>query len=49
MTTEQLLARGYRADKVLHELADLAAAVAEARRVLAPGGRAAATAPEGPQ
>lgn len=32
--------RGYRADKVLHELADPAAAVAEARRVLAPGGRA---------
>ncbi|WP_244180483.1 methyltransferase domain-containing protein [Amycolatopsis pretoriensis] len=31
--------RGYRADKVLHELADPAAAVAEARRVLAPGGR----------
>ncbi|MEV6643257.1 methyltransferase domain-containing protein [Amycolatopsis sp. NPDC051371] len=30
---------GYRADKVLHELADPAAAVAEARRVLAPGGR----------
>ncbi|WP_285480311.1 methyltransferase domain-containing protein [Amycolatopsis sp. NBRC 101858] len=32
--------RGYRADKVLHELADPAAAVVEARRVLAPGGRA---------
>ncbi|MEV4147801.1 methyltransferase domain-containing protein [Amycolatopsis sp. NPDC049691] len=31
--------RGYRADKVLHELADPAAAVAEARRVLASGGR----------
>ncbi len=31
--------RGYRADKVLHELAAPAAAVAEARRVLAPGGR----------
>lgn len=31
--------RGYRADKVLHELADPAAAVAEARRVLAAGGR----------
>jgi ubiquinone/menaquinone biosynthesis C-methylase UbiE len=30
---------GYRADKVLHELADPAAAVAEAWRVLAPGGR----------
>ncbi|MER7499020.1 methyltransferase domain-containing protein [Nonomuraea pusilla] len=31
---------GYRADKVFHELADPAAALAEARRVLAPGGRA---------
>lgn len=31
--------RGYRADKVLHELADPAAAIAEARRVLGPGGR----------
>ena len=31
--------RGYRADKVLHELADPGAAVAEARRVLAAGGR----------
>ncbi|HEU5472942.1 MAG TPA: methyltransferase domain-containing protein [Actinophytocola sp.] len=31
---------GYRADKVLHALADPARAVAEARRVLAPGGRA---------
>ncbi|MGW5723382.1 methyltransferase domain-containing protein [Amycolatopsis sp. NPDC003865] len=30
---------GYRADKVFHELADPAAAVAEARRVLVPGGR----------
>jgi ubiquinone/menaquinone biosynthesis C-methylase UbiE len=30
---------GYRADKVLHELADPAAALAEAHRVLAPGGR----------
>jgi SAM-dependent methyltransferase len=30
---------GYRADKVFHELADPAAALAEARRVLAPGGR----------
>ena len=30
---------GYRADKVLHMLADPARAVAEARRVLAPGGR----------
>ncbi|WP_344942168.1 methyltransferase domain-containing protein [Actinomadura miaoliensis] len=30
---------GYRADKVLHELADPARALAEARRVLAPGGR----------
>ncbi|GAA2390699.1 methyltransferase domain-containing protein [Nonomuraea africana] len=31
---------GYRADKVLHTLSDPARAVAEARRVLAPGGRA---------
>lgn len=31
---------GYRADKVLHTLDDPARAVAEARRVLAPGGRA---------
>ncbi|WP_433510948.1 methyltransferase domain-containing protein [Nonomuraea sp. CA-143628] len=31
---------GYRADKVLHTLHDPARAVAEARRVLAPGGRA---------
>jgi ubiquinone/menaquinone biosynthesis C-methylase UbiE len=31
---------GYRADKVLHALADPARAVAEARRVLAQGGRA---------
>jgi len=31
---------GYRADKVLHALADPDLAVAEARRVLAPGGRA---------
>ncbi|MFJ9779056.1 methyltransferase domain-containing protein [Amycolatopsis sp. NPDC101161] len=30
---------GYRADKVFHEIADPAAALAEARRVLAPGGR----------
>ncbi|GAA3550587.1 methyltransferase domain-containing protein [Amycolatopsis ultiminotia] len=30
---------GYRADKVFHALADPAAALAEARRVLAPGGR----------
>ncbi|WP_072482305.1 methyltransferase domain-containing protein [Amycolatopsis australiensis] len=30
---------GYRVDKVFHELADPAAALAEARRVLAPGGR----------
>ncbi|MFF9624156.1 methyltransferase domain-containing protein [Streptomyces griseosporeus] len=33
-------AAGYRADKVFHELADPRAALAEARRVLAPGGRA---------
>ena len=32
---------GYRADKVLHTLDDPAQAVAEARRVLAPGGRVA--------
>jgi ubiquinone/menaquinone biosynthesis C-methylase UbiE len=32
-------AHGYRADKVFHVLADPAAALAEARRVLAPGGR----------
>ena len=31
---------GYRADKVLHTLEDPARAVAEARRVVAPGGRA---------
>jgi len=31
---------GYRADKVLHMVGDPARAVAEARRVLAPGGRA---------
>ncbi|GEM43137.1 methyltransferase [Nocardia ninae NBRC 108245] len=30
---------GYRADKVFHEIADPAAALGEARRVLAPGGR----------
>jgi SAM-dependent methyltransferase len=30
---------GYRADKVFHEVADPAAALAEARRVLTPGGR----------
>lgn len=30
---------GYRADKVFHEIGDPAAAVAEARRVLVPGGR----------
>jgi ubiquinone/menaquinone biosynthesis C-methylase UbiE len=34
---------GYRADKVLHVLPDPARAVAEARRVLAPGGRAVLT------
>jgi ubiquinone/menaquinone biosynthesis C-methylase UbiE len=33
-------AAGYRADKVLHMLGDPARALAEARRVLAPGGRA---------
>ncbi|WP_433275341.1 methyltransferase domain-containing protein [Pseudonocardia xinjiangensis] len=33
-------AAGYRADKVLHAMDDPARAVAEARRVLAPGGRA---------
>jgi ubiquinone/menaquinone biosynthesis C-methylase UbiE len=34
---------GYRADKVLHVLPEPALAVAEARRVLAPGGRAVLT------
>jgi ubiquinone/menaquinone biosynthesis C-methylase UbiE len=34
---------GYRADKVLHDLAEPARAVAEARRVLGPGGRAVLT------
>lgn len=34
---------GYRADKVLHVLDDPAAALAEARRVLRPGGRAVLT------
>ncbi|MFC4013803.1 methyltransferase domain-containing protein [Nonomuraea purpurea] len=34
---------GYRADKVFHEIADAAEALAEARRVLAPGGRAVLT------
>ncbi len=34
---------GYRADKVLHVLPEPARAVAEARRVLAPGGRAVLT------
>lgn len=34
---------GYRADKVLHALTDPAAAVAEANRVLRPGGRAVLT------
>lgn len=34
---------GYRADKVLHVVDDLAAALAEARRVLVPGGRAVLT------
>ncbi|MEV7095477.1 methyltransferase domain-containing protein [Amycolatopsis sp. NPDC051045] len=34
---------GYRADKVLHVLAEPELAVAEARRVLAPGGRAVLT------
>ena len=40
-------ARGYRADKVLHILPEPDAALAEARRVLAPGGPAAVT--SGPQ
>ncbi len=35
--------RGYRADKVLHDLAEPGRALAEARRVLAPGGRAVLT------
>ncbi|MFF1345685.1 methyltransferase domain-containing protein [Streptomyces sp. NPDC058322] len=30
---------GYRADKVIHELAEPERALAEARRVLRPGGR----------
>lgn len=34
---------GYRADKVLHVVEDLEAALAEARRVLVPGGRAVLT------
>jgi SAM-dependent methyltransferase len=37
---------GYRADKVLHTLDDPARAVAEARRVLAPGGRAVLLGPD---
>lgn len=37
---------GYRADKVLHTLADPVRAVAEARRVLAPGGRAVLLGPD---
>lgn len=37
---------GYRADKVLHLLDDPARAVAEARRVLAPGGRAVLLGPD---
>ncbi|NUU26469.1 MAG: methyltransferase domain-containing protein [Streptomycetaceae bacterium] len=39
-------AAGYRADKVLHTLADPVRAVAEARRVLAPGGRAVLLGPD---
>lgn len=37
---------GYRADKLLHALEDPARAVAEARRVLAPGGRAVLLGPD---
>ncbi|WP_225730017.1 MULTISPECIES: methyltransferase domain-containing protein [unclassified Nocardia] len=37
---------GYRADKVLHMLDDPARAVAEARRILAPGGRAVLLGPD---
>ncbi|WP_406420417.1 methyltransferase domain-containing protein [Streptomyces sp. NBC_00873] len=37
---------GYRADKVLHALADPAAALREARRVLTPGGRAVLIGPD---